>query len=90
MAFRPHNSQERIIHRLQISQGHLEKIIEMTKNQVYCIDIMHQIKALERALQETGNVLLENHLTTCLTEAIVKGKKNEAINEIIQVFKKSS
>ena len=47
MAFRPSDSQERIIHRLKISKGHLEKIIEMTKNQEYCIDIMHQIRALE-------------------------------------------
>ncbi len=88
MAYRPKDTQERIIHRLKIARGHLDKVIKMMEDDTYCIDIMHQMQAVESGLKETGNVLLENHLKTCVSDAIGKGKKEEAIDEIMQVFKK--
>lgn len=52
----------------------------------YCIDIIHQIQAIESGLAKTGNLLLENHLRSCVAEDIKKGKANESISEIMQVF----
>ena len=88
--FRPKNTQERIIHRLKIAKGHLEKVIQMIEADEYCIDVMHQMQAVESGLKETGNVLLENHLRGCVSDAISKGKKDEAIAEIMQIFKKKN
>jgi DNA-binding FrmR family transcriptional regulator len=90
MAYRPKDTQERILHRLKIAKGHLEKVIKMVEEDIYCIDVLHQIQAVENALKETGNVVLENHLKSCVADAISKGKKDEAISEIMQVFKKKS
>ena len=89
MAYRPKDTQERISHRLKIARGHLDKVIKMVKDDEYCINVIHQMQAVESGLKETGNLLLENHLKTCVADAISKGKKNEAISEIMQVFKKS-
>lgn len=88
MAYRPKNTEERILHRLKITKGHLEKVMSMVENDVYCIDILHQLQAVESGLKETGNVLLENHLKTCVADAIKKGDAEESIAEIMQVFKK--
>lgn len=88
--FRPKDTQERILHRLKISRGHLEKVISMVESDTYCIDVMHQMQAVESGLKETGNLLLENHLKSCVADAISQGKKDEAISEIMQVFKKKS
>ncbi len=88
MAYRPKDTQERIIHRLKIAKGHLEKVISMVEKDEYCIDVLHQMQAVESGLKETGNVLLENHLKTCVSDAISAGKKDEAISEIMQVFNK--
>lgn len=88
--YRPKDTQERILHRLKISRGHLDKVISMVVDQDYCIDVMHQMQAVESSLKETGNVMLENHLKTCVADAISQGKKDEAISEIMQVFKKKS
>lgn len=90
MAYRPKDTQERIIHRLKIARGHLDKVIKMVGEDAYCIDVLHQMNAVESGLKETGNVLLENHLKGCVADAIGKGKKDEAISEIMQVFRKSS
>ncbi len=88
MAYRPKDTQERILHRLKIARGHLEKVIKMIKDDAYCIDILHQSQAVQKALKETDNVMLENHLKTCASDAIGKGNGEEAISEIMQVFKK--
>lgn len=86
--FRPKGAQERILHRLKITRGHLDKVIQMVDDQVYCIDVLHQLEAIEAGLHEVGNVMLENHLKTCVSDAISKGRKDEAIGEIMQVFRK--
>jgi DNA-binding FrmR family transcriptional regulator len=90
MAYRPQDTQERILHRLKIARGHLNKVISMIEADSYCIDVLHQMQAVEKGLKETGNVVLENHLRTCVADAISKGKKEEAIGEIMEVFKKKS
>ena len=89
MAYRPKDEQERILHRLKIARGHLNKVISMIEEDAYCIDVLHQMQAVEKGLKETGNVVLENHLKNCVADAIGKGKKEEAIAEIMQVFKKN-
>ena len=88
MSYRPKNTQERITHRLKIAKGHLEKVIKMIADDHYCIDIIHQLQAIESGLKETGNVLLENHLQGCVADAMIKGKKDKAISEVMEVFKK--
>lgn len=88
MSYRPQNTQERIVHRLKIARGHLDKVIKMVEDDEYCIDVLHQMQAVESGLKETGNLLLENHLKTCVSDAITHGKKDEAIGEIMEVFKK--
>ena len=88
MAYRPKDVKERILHRLKITQGHLKKVIRMVEDDVYCIDVMHQIQAVESGLKETGGLVLENHLKTCVADAIVKGKKDDTIAEVMEVFKR--
>lgn len=90
MAYRPKDTQERIIHRLKIAKGHLEKVMKMVEEDAYCIDVLHQIQAVDSGLKETGNLVLENHLKSCVADAISKGKTEESIAEIMQVFKKAS
>jgi DNA-binding FrmR family transcriptional regulator len=88
MAYRPKDTQERIVHRLKIAKGHLEKVIQMVEEDCYCIDVLHQSQAIQKALKETDHLMLENHLKTCATNAISRGKKDKAIAEVMQVFEK--
>lgn len=86
--YRPKDTQERIVHRLKIARGHLNKVIKMVEDDTYCIDVLHQSHAVQAALKETDSVILENHLNTCVADSIAKGNKEEAIAEIMGVFKK--
>lgn len=86
--YRPNNLQEKISHRLKIARGHLEKVIEMVNHDEYCIDVLHQSRAVQEALKGADSAILENHLKTCAADAITKGNKEEAIQEIMEVFKR--
>lgn len=86
--FRPKDTQDRILHRLQISLGHLKKVIAMTESDEYCIDILHQSQALRKALEQTENLIMENHLQGCVAEDIRQGQEKKAIAEIMSVLKK--
>ncbi len=88
--FRPKNTQERILHRLKIAKGHLEKVISMVEKDEYCIDVLHQSQAVQAALKETDGVILENHLRTCVTDSIKEGNQEKAIREVMEVFKKKN
>lgn len=81
--------QHRVLHRLKISRGQLNKVIKMVEDQDYCIDILHQSQAIEKALKETDSLILENHLKTCVVEQLQKGKR-EAVSEVMNVFRKTN
>lgn len=87
--YRPKDTQERVLHRLQIAQGHLKKVLNMVEDGEYCIDVIHQSQAVQRALKEADNLVLENHLKGCASDAIKNGRQKEAIFEIMNVFKRS-
>lgn len=88
--YRPKDTQERILHRLKIARGHLDKIINMVENDHYCIDVLHQSRAVQAGLKETDGVVLENHLRTCVSDSIRTGNQEEAIREVMEVFKKKT
>ena len=88
MAYRPKDTQERILHRLKIALGQLKKVSLMAQEDAYCIDIVHQSQAVQKALAEIDNLILENHLKTCVVKDIKSGNEERAITEIMAVFTK--
>ena len=87
--YNPKNTKERITHRLKISLGPLKKVVAMAESGAYCVDIIHQSKAVQNALRETDNLILENHLKTCVAKAIRAGQDKKAIGEIMGIIKKT-
>lgn len=82
--------ESRIIHRLKITEGHLKKVRNMVEKGDYCIDVLHQSQAVMSSLKEINHLIMENHLNTCVVEAIKKGESKEVIEEIMSILKRSS
>jgi DNA-binding FrmR family transcriptional regulator len=78
----------KILHRMKIARGHLDKVIKMTESKEYCIDVLHQSFAVQSALKKIDELILKNHMETCVADTIKKGNSEEAIKEIIKVFEK--
>ena len=76
--------------RLKSVEGHIRGIQRMVEDDVYCMDIMKQIKAVQQALERVSPLTLENHLNTCVTTAIRsddEAEKTRVVTEIMDVFK---
>jgi DNA-binding FrmR family transcriptional regulator len=80
--------QKLAIHRYKIAKGHLEKVIKMLDDGEYCLDVVHQSIAVQAALKSADQVVLKNHLQTCVAESIRNGNDKEAIDEIMGVIEK--
>ena len=78
----------KIIHRLKITRGHLDKVIDMVERNEYCIDVVQQSLAVQMALKSIDKLVLKNHLETCVSDSIKTGNDGSYIDEIIKVFEK--
>ncbi|EKE13297.1 MAG: hypothetical protein ACD_13C00043G0002 [uncultured bacterium] len=85
---RVESKKKEIIHRLLIAKGHLEKVISMVEEDAYCIGTVHQSMAVQAALKKVDEIILENHLKTCVADSIKHGETNKAVKEVIEVFEK--
>ena len=70
--------------------GHLAGVKKMIQDDKYCIDIIKQNEAVIAAIKKLNQMLLENHLNSCVTQAIkVKSEKErkKKIKELLEIFK---
>lgn len=82
----PKNKQK-LIRRLKIIEGQVRGLQNMIKKDIYCIDIITQTSAIKQALSSVEDVLMENHLSTCLVHQIKKGETTKATKEMLKVYK---
>ena len=59
----------------------------MVEREDYCPDLMKQIAALQASLEKVNRVLLQNHLETCVTEAIASGGGDRKIAELLDALR---
>ena len=62
-----------VLKRLRRIEGQIRGISGMVDDDRYCIDVLDQISAVTRAVQGVALVLLEEHLSHCVVEAVAVG-----------------
>ncbi len=84
---------EDTLRRLKSIEGHVRGIERMVNEDAYCIDVIHQIQAVQAALNKVSTKILDNHLNSCLINA-VRGDDPEdrerVLKEISDVFATST
>jgi len=78
-----------IVNRLKSIEGHVRGVQRMLEEGAYCIDIIKQNLAVQRALEKVNRLILERHLQTCVTTAIRgddPAERERVIDEILSVF----
>lgn len=81
---------KKIQNRMNYLLGHLRSNLKMIEDGRYCIDIIRQNQAVIAALKKVNELILENHLDTCVTDAIrgkSKKERKRVLEEIVEVFK---
>ncbi len=73
--------------RLKTVRGHLDGVIRMVEEDAYCVDLMKQISAIQSSLERVNRLVLRNHLETCFSQAVERGKGTQAITELMDAVK---
>lgn len=77
-----------VARRLKIASGHLNKTIEMVEDGVYCVDVLQQTSAVRSAIKKAEEVLLSNHINSCVSNAMNTKGQDKAVKELIELYKK--
>jgi DNA-binding FrmR family transcriptional regulator len=84
------NQKKKTLISLKKAQSLISKIIEMSENNEYCIDMMQQNLAVIGLLKSAHQSILESHLGSCFAKAMKTNnekRQKEMINEILRVSK---
>lgn len=88
-----HHSEEHkreVSNRLARAIGHLQKVKQMVENDDDCSDVLIQLAAVKSAINNTGKVILKNHMEHCIVHAVEDGdiEMIEELNNAIDKFMK--
>jgi CsoR family transcriptional regulator, copper-sensing transcriptional repressor len=79
--------------RLASAAGHLKGIERMVNDDIYCIDIIRQVQAVQAALNKVSAMILDDHLHSCVTTAIQGdnlAERERILHEVASVFEVSN
>ena len=82
-----HENQKAVVNRLARALGHLEKVKRMVEEGYDCTEVLVQLAAVRSALDNTGKVILQDHLRNCMVEAVEEGD-DSAIDDLCQAIDK--
>ena len=84
---RSDEDKNKLVTRINKLIGQMNGIKKMIEDDRYCDDILIQLSAIDKSIKSLANVIIDNHMHTCLIENIENGNY-EVINEIIDLFKR--
>ena len=82
-----HENQKAVINRLSRAIGHLEKVKRMVEEGHDCTEVLVQLAAVRSALDNTGKVILKDHMRHCMVDAVSAGD-TDAIDDLCSAIDK--
>jgi len=84
-----HEKNEDVLRRLKSVEGHVRGVQRMVEDGAYCIDVVNQIVAIQRALKKVSGLVLDDHLHSCVTDAMRgpdDATRERVLGELLEVF----
>ncbi|MBF4563174.1 metal-sensitive transcriptional regulator [Microbacterium sp. VKM Ac-2870] len=80
--------QKRALHRTSILEGQVRGLARMIENEDYCMDIIAQSRAIQKALASLDKLLIENHLRTHVAHMFAEGgdQRDVAVAELLKAY----
>ena len=76
-----HEHTKAVLNRLSRAIGHLESIKRMVEDGRDCSEVLIQLSAVKSAINNTGKIILQDHIEHCIVDAVEHGDK-DAIKEL--------
>ena len=75
-----------LLPRLRRIEGQIRGISRMVEERRYCIDIIQQLTAARRALDQVSLQIITNHVNTCVSDAIRRQEGGQKISELMRTI----
>lgn len=82
------STKESSLKRLARIEGQIKGIRRMVESERYCIDIINQINAVKKALEQTALLVMRRHIDSCFTEAIRAKSGKATVSELMNTIDK--
>jgi CsoR family transcriptional regulator, copper-sensing transcriptional repressor len=69
----PHHQTQAVLNRLARTEGHIRAVRRMVEEGRDCPDVLIQLAAIRAAVDKVARVVLEDHIESCLREAVANG-----------------
>ena len=85
-----HAHTKAVVNRLSRAIGHMESIKRMVEDNRDCSEVLIQLSAVKAALNNTGKVILQDHIEHCIVDAVDSGdmqalaELNKAIDRFVK------
>jgi Uncharacterized protein conserved in bacteria len=85
-----HQHTKAVLNRLSRAIGHMESIKRMVEDNRDCSEVLIQLSAVRAALNNTGKVILQDHIEHCIVDAVDSGdmqvlaELNKAIDRFVK------
>lgn len=80
---------QKALHRIKIIEGHIKAVEQMIDKDTYCVEIIHQSRAIQKALRKLDMFILEEHLKTCVVHQIKNHEEAKTVPELIRLYEVS-
>lgn len=80
-----HTNTKAVLNRLSRAIGHLESIKRMVEDGRDCSEVLIQLSAVKSAINNTGKVILKDHIEHCMVDAVESGD-HQAIEELTEAI----
>ncbi len=82
-----HEHTKAVLNRLSRAIGHLQSVRNMVEEGRDCAEVLVQIAAVRSAIDNTGKLILQDHLKHCIVEAAAEGDQ-KTIDDLCQAIDK--
>jgi DNA-binding FrmR family transcriptional regulator len=77
-----HKHRKSIINRLARIEGHVRSVKQMAIDERDCPDILLQIAAIRKALDNTAKLVFTDHMETCLVDSVHQGNEKQVLEDM--------
>ena len=77
------------LQRLARIEGQVRGVARMIDEDRYCVDVVRQVQAIKAALASLEQVVLDDHLATCVDQALTSNdieNRREKVAELVSIF----
>lgn len=82
-----HEHTQAVLNRMSRAIGHMESVKRMVEDGRDCSEVLIQIAAVRSAINNIGKIILEDHISHCIVDAVEHGDK-KALDDLKNAIEK--